>query len=226
MEQVSKVPLQELSTFASSFSASVLEELLATSSMKPEERTAFREQYRNMQVTLESVQKEYRRYEEIERPIIKECLEAYLLFLQKGPESREELIQQFAVVLDQAARIDVLDDGMMDLLKDIWPEVLWPEQLPAFEGGQLPLQRRLPKFGFTSLHANENAEIQLRDLNKVKVARIDLAELQKANLVTSSIKRAKVILAGKIDKAITLVGIKATAGARKAIEEAGGKIEE
>lgn len=95
----------------------------------------------------------------------------------------------------------------------------------GFEGGQLPLQRRLPKFGFTSLQANENAEVQLRDLNKVKVERIDLAELEKANLIGSNIKRAKVILAGNIDKAITLVGIKVTAGARKAIEAAGGKIE-
>jgi len=95
----------------------------------------------------------------------------------------------------------------------------------GFEGGQLPLQRRLPKFGFTSLHANENAEIQLRDLNKVKATRIDLAELEKTNLIGNNIKRAKIILAGNIDKAITLVGIKVTAGARKAIEAAGGKIE-
>jgi large subunit ribosomal protein L15 len=95
----------------------------------------------------------------------------------------------------------------------------------GFEGGQLPLQRRLPKFGFTSLHANENAEIQLRDLNKVKAARIDLAELAKTNLIGNKIKRAKVILAGNIDRAITLVGIKVTAGARKAIEAAGGTIE-
>ena len=84
MEQMSSVPLQELSAFARSFSASVLEELLTTSSMKPEEKTAFREQYRDMQVTLESVQKAYRRYEEIDRPLIKECLEAYLLLLQRG----------------------------------------------------------------------------------------------------------------------------------------------
>lgn len=95
----------------------------------------------------------------------------------------------------------------------------------GFEGGQLPLQRRLPKFGFNSLQANKNAEIQLRDLNKVKAERIDLTELRKANLIGNSIKRAKVILAGNIDKAITLVGIKVTVGARKAIEAAGGKVE-
>ncbi|EKE01910.1 MAG: hypothetical protein ACD_21C00025G0021 [uncultured bacterium] len=96
----------------------------------------------------------------------------------------------------------------------------------GFEGGQLPLQRRLPKFGFSSLRANETAEIQLRDLSKIKAKRIDLAELKKANLIGNDVKRAKVILAGNIEKAITLVDIKVTAGARKAIETAGGKIED
>jgi large subunit ribosomal protein L15 len=96
----------------------------------------------------------------------------------------------------------------------------------GFEGGQTPLQRRLPKFGFASLHGNKTAEVQLHDLRKVKVARIDLAELKKANLIGDDIKRVKVILAGKIEKAITLVGLGVTAGARKAIESAGGKIEE
>ena len=194
MEQVSKVTLQELSTFASSFSASVLEELLATSSMKPEERTAFREQYRNMQVTLESVQKEYRRYEEIERPIIKECLEAYLLFLQKGPESREELIQQFAVVLDQAARIDVLDDGMMDLLKDIWPEVLWPEQLPAFEGGQLPDESVWPKYRLKEIFEGKNRQAQVFWNNSWLLVRLDIVsateELKKGKKHLESIGKA------------------------------------
>ncbi len=194
MEQVSKVPLQELSTFASSFSASVLEELLATSSMKPEERTAFREQYRNMQVTLESVQKEYRRYEEIERPIIKECLEAYLLFLQKGPESREELIQQFAVVLDQAARIDVLDDGMMDLLKDIWPEVLWPEQLPAFEGGQLPDESVWTKYRLKEIFEGKNRQAQVFWNNSWLLVRLDIVsateELKKGKKHLESIGKA------------------------------------
>lgn len=94
----------------------------------------------------------------------------------------------------------------------------------GFEGGQLPLQRRLPKFGFKSLRAT--AEIRLGDLNKVKAERIDLAALKQARLVKSNIKRAKIILAGKLAKAITLVNIKATAGACKAITEAGGKIVE
>jgi len=95
----------------------------------------------------------------------------------------------------------------------------------GFEGGQLPLQRRVPKFGFSSLKADSVAEVQLHDLNKVKSTKIDLAELKKANLVKSNFKSAKVILNGSIDKAITLIGIKVTAGARLAIEKAGGKVE-
>jgi large subunit ribosomal protein L15 len=95
----------------------------------------------------------------------------------------------------------------------------------GFEGGQLPLQRRVPKFGFTSLSAGGNAEVQLHDLNKIKVAKIDLIELKKAKLIRSNITGAKVILTGNIDKAVTLVGLKVTKGARAAIEKAGGKIE-
>jgi len=95
----------------------------------------------------------------------------------------------------------------------------------GFEGGQLPLQRRIPKFGFSSTKVNDVAEVQLHNLNKVGVAKIDLAELKKANLVKSNIKTVKIILNGNIEKAITLIGIKVTAGARKAIEAAGGKIE-
>ncbi|EKD45960.1 MAG: 50S ribosomal protein L15 [uncultured bacterium] len=95
----------------------------------------------------------------------------------------------------------------------------------GFEGGQLPLQRRLPKFGFSSYTADKVSEVRLRDLNKIKAAKIDLAELKKANLINNDIQFVKVILAGSIDKAITLVGIKVTAGVRQAIEKAGGKIE-
>jgi hypothetical protein len=194
MEQVSKVPLQELSNFSSSFSASVLEELLAASSMKPEERTALREQYRNMQVTLESVQKAYRRYEEVDRPVIKECLEAYLLLLQRGPESREELIQQFAVVLDKAARIDVLDDGMMDLLKEIWPEVQWPEQLPAFEGGQLPDESVWPKNRLKKIFEEKNKQAQVFWNNSWLLVRLDIVsaseELKKGKKHLESLGKA------------------------------------
>jgi len=95
----------------------------------------------------------------------------------------------------------------------------------GFEGGQLPLQRRLPKFGFSSYTADKVSEVRLRDLNKIKAVKIDLAELKKANLINNDIQFVKVILAGSIDKAITLVGIKVTAGVRQAIEKAGGKIE-
>ena len=95
----------------------------------------------------------------------------------------------------------------------------------GFEGGQLPLQRRVPKFGFSSLNANTVAEVQLHDLNKVKATKIDLAALKKANLIKSNVKSVKVILTGSIDKVVNLVGIKVTAGARLAIEKAGGKIE-
>lgn len=100
----------------------------------------------------------------------------------------------------------------------------WSRKI-GFEGGQLPLQRRLPKFGFSSLNAGDVAEVQLRDLNKIQATRVELAELKKANLVPVSCKAAKVILAGEIKKPLTLVNIKVTAGARKAIEAAGGKIE-
>src|SRR3990170_1785472 len=92
----------------------------------------------------------------------------------------------------------------------------------GFEGGQLPLQRRLPKFGFSSYTADKVGEIRLHDLNKIKAKKIDLAELKKANLINNDIKQVKVILTGSIDKAVTLVGIKVTAGARQAIEKAGG----
>ena len=95
----------------------------------------------------------------------------------------------------------------------------------GFEGGQLPLQRRLPKFGFRSMHVKDVAEIQLRDLRKIKTKKIDLAELKKANLIGCGIKRVKVILAGDIKRAVTLVGLGITAGARKAIEAAGGTVE-
>jgi len=194
MEQVSKVPLQELSDFASSFSSSVLEELLAASSVKPEERTALREQYRNMQVTLVSIQKAYGRYEEIDRPVIKECLEAYLLLLQRGPESREELIQQFGAVLDQAVRIDVLDDGMMDLLKEIWPEVQWPEQLPAFEGGPLPDESVWPKNRLKKIFEEKNRQAQVFWNNTWLLVRLDIVsateELKKGKKHLESLGKA------------------------------------
>jgi large subunit ribosomal protein L15 len=95
----------------------------------------------------------------------------------------------------------------------------------GFEGGQLPLQRRLPKFGFTPLRVNEVAEVLLSELQKIKATKIDLAALKSANLVSNNARQAKIILSGSIKKAFTIVDIKVTAGAKKAIEAAGGKIE-
>ncbi len=97
---------------------------------------------------------------------------------------------------------------------------------PGFEGGQMPLQKRLPKFGFTSRIGRVTAEIRLSELNKVDADVIDIEALAKAGLTTSIIKRAKVFLSGEINKAVTLKGISATKGAKAAIEAAGGKIED
>lgn len=97
---------------------------------------------------------------------------------------------------------------------------------PGFEGGQMPLQRRLPKFGFTSRKAQYNAEIRLSELALVSADVIDLVALEAANIIGHKIKVAKVILSGKIAKAVTVKGLKVTKGARAAIEAAGGKVEE
>ena len=96
----------------------------------------------------------------------------------------------------------------------------------GFEGGQMPLQRRLPKVGFTSRLARVTDEIRLNELNALTADVIDIAVLKEANLISRSIQRVKVMESGKIEKAVTLKGIGVTKGARKAIEAAGGKIEE
>jgi large subunit ribosomal protein L15 len=96
----------------------------------------------------------------------------------------------------------------------------------GFEGGQMPLQRRLPKVGFTSRKSKYTAEVTLPELAKVEAEVVDLKALQEANILTGAIKRAKIILSGSIDKAVTIRGLGATKGARAAIEAAGGKIEE
>jgi large subunit ribosomal protein L15 len=95
----------------------------------------------------------------------------------------------------------------------------------GFEGGQMPLQRRLPKRGFRSALQLVTAEIRLHELAKFDDEVIDLPALRKAGLINSRILRAKVILSGELDKAVTLKGINATKGAREAIEKAGGKVE-
>jgi len=96
----------------------------------------------------------------------------------------------------------------------------------GFEGGQMPLKIRLPKFGFTSRKAMVTAEIRISELAKVNGDVVDLNALKDANLVTRNILFAKIVLSGTIERPVTIKGLKATKGARAAIEAAGGKIEE
>ncbi|CAI8382049.1 MAG: 50S ribosomal protein L15 [Porticoccaceae bacterium] len=97
---------------------------------------------------------------------------------------------------------------------------------PGFEGGQMPLQKRLPKYGFTSRLAAVTAEIRLSELNLIEGDVADIEALLKARLINNNISRAKVIASGELKKAITLKGIGATKGAAAAIVAAGGKVEE
>jgi large subunit ribosomal protein L15 len=92
----------------------------------------------------------------------------------------------------------------------------------GFEGGQMPLQRRLPKRGFISLSAGDTAEVRLSDLQRLEVASLDLLALKAAGVIPQHAKAAKVILSGKLERAVVLSGIAATKGARAAIEAAGG----
>ena len=96
----------------------------------------------------------------------------------------------------------------------------------GFEGGQMPLQRRLPKRGFTSLTADLSVEVRLGSLAGIETNAIDLGVLKAAGLVPAAVRTVKVILAGGIDRAITLSGVKATKGAKAAIEAAGGSVAE
>jgi len=95
----------------------------------------------------------------------------------------------------------------------------------GFEGGQMPLQRRLPKFGFSSRKSRYAGELRLGELAKLD-GEVDLLALKAAGLVGQEVKRVKIIASGKIEKAVTVKGLAVTAGARAAIEAAGGKIEE
>ena len=94
----------------------------------------------------------------------------------------------------------------------------------GFEGGQMPLQRRLPKRGFVSTTRNDTAEVRLSDLAKVPVTEIDFLALKAAGLVPASAKTVKVIKTGKLEKAVKLSGVLATKGAKAAIEAAGGSV--
>ena len=96
---------------------------------------------------------------------------------------------------------------------------------PGFEGGQMPIQRRLPKFGFTSRKAMTTAELNLAEIAKVEGDVVDLATLKAAGLIRKNILAAKVIKSGEISRKVTVKGLKVTKGAREAIEAAGGNIE-
>ncbi len=94
----------------------------------------------------------------------------------------------------------------------------------GFEGGQMPLQRRLPKRGFISMSRNDTAEVRLSDLARLPVDEIDLLALKAAGIVPAIAKTAKVIKTGKLEKKVTLTGVLATKGAKAAIEAAGGSV--
>jgi len=94
----------------------------------------------------------------------------------------------------------------------------------GFEGGQMPLQRRMPKRGFVAVTIESAAEVRLGDLRKVEGDTVDLVALKAAGLVAGSVKRAKIILAGKVEKAFKVQGLGVTKGAKAAIEAAGGSI--
>ena len=94
----------------------------------------------------------------------------------------------------------------------------------GFEGGQMPLHRRLPKRGFSSLSRNATAEVRLSDLERMKATDIDFAVLQAERVVPREASAAKVILSGKLTRKLSLKGVKATKGARAAIEAAGGSV--
>ena len=96
----------------------------------------------------------------------------------------------------------------------------------GFEGGQMPMQRRLPKIGFASLKKKDTAEVLLYQLDKLDAGTIDFAALRAAKLVPATAKQAKVVKKGDLTKKFVLKGLMATAGAKAAIEAAGGKVEE
>src|SRR5690606_5195840 len=96
----------------------------------------------------------------------------------------------------------------------------------GFEGGQMPLQRRLPKLGFRSKIKPTVAEVRLSELTKVEGGGVDLASLKAANVIPAQALRARIVASGEVGKAVTVKGVHLTKGARAAIEAAGGKIED
>ncbi|HZH42907.1 MAG TPA: 50S ribosomal protein L15 [Lysobacter sp.] len=97
---------------------------------------------------------------------------------------------------------------------------------PGFEGGQMPLQRRLPKIGFRSLTAKDTVEVLLYQLDKLQAGEVDFAALRAAKLVPANVRKVKIVKKGDVSKAFVLKGLTVTAGAKAAIEAAGGRIEE
>ncbi|UTO04730.1 50S ribosomal protein L15 [Moraxella sp. FZLJ2107] len=99
--------------------------------------------------------------------------------------------------------------------------------IPAgFEGGQMPIYRRLPKFGFTSKIAMTTAEVRPSELNKIEGDVVSVETLKAANIIRGDMKRARIILSGEVTRALTFKGVKVTKGAKQAIEAAGGSVEE
>ena len=96
----------------------------------------------------------------------------------------------------------------------------------GFEGGQMPMQRRLPKFGFTSRKSLVSTEVNLFEIAKVEGDVVDVNALQAAGLVKKNIQFVKVVKSGEVSRAVTVKGLKVTKGAREAIEAAGGKVED
>lgn len=97
---------------------------------------------------------------------------------------------------------------------------------PGFEGGQMPLHIRLPKYGFTSRVSLVTAEIRLSELNAVAGSIVDIETLKQAGLISSVIKRVKIFASGEVKKAVTVKGLSVTKGAKAAIQAAGGSVEE
>ena len=95
---------------------------------------------------------------------------------------------------------------------------------PGFEGGQMPLQMRLPKYGFTSRIGQVTSEVRTSELNKVEGGNISIETLKKSGVITSGTKRVKIMLSGKVEKKFTIQGLPVSKGAREAIEKAGGEI--
>jgi len=97
---------------------------------------------------------------------------------------------------------------------------------PGFEGGQMPLQIRLPKYGFSSRIGRVTAQVRLSELNAVVGGVVDLETLKQADVIGANIKRAKIFASGELKQAVTIKGLSVTKGAKAAIEAAGGKIED